>query len=264
VLWVDYVDYAGKLLSPDGVPWQDAAATLGWFRQAQGLLGSDVLAIPIWRIAERLVTTTPALPERMRAKPRVTHALRVVLSDDGVRATTTGLARALRAVSPRSLLALTVPMPRLAIALAHRAATGAPDAAIGEEDIDTVAPHLADFLRGFGDVGLDVLLMEGSAGDPAARARELEWCAPVLNTARHYGWDIGLSTRSAELESSARGFDFVISRLASSSPDDLEPRRVRMAGLSANAGFSYLAVPHDASPERVLERLGQYRSGAGH
>lgn len=261
LLWVDYVDYAGRLLAPQGVPWADATATVAWFRQAQGLLGSDVVAVPLWSLVERLAVTTPGLPERMLAKSRVTHALRVVLSDEHVREASTGLARALRAVFPQALLALNLPMPRKAIELARQVASGAPEApTIGEDEIDTAAPYLADFLRDFGDAGVELLLLEAfGAGD----ANDLPWCAPILNTARHYGWDLGLSTREPGAAGASTGIDFVVERTVAGSPDDLEPRPVLVPGISAAEGrFDYLSVPREAAPERVLGALRRCREGS--
>jgi len=263
VLWLDYVDYAERLLASGVLPWADVTGTVAWYRQAQGLLGSDVVVIPVWSIVAHLVTTIPSLPEQMRAKPRVTHALRAALSNDAVRDTSTGLARALRAVFPQALLAVTIPMPRLAIERARRAASGAPEeVTIGEDEIDTAAPYLADFLRGFGDVGLDVLLLEASSLDNDGVSGELGWCTPVLNTARHYGWDVGLSVRSADVETSTSDIDFVIAR-SETSASELHPQPVRVAGLTGAATFTVVAVPRDAAPERVLEALGRYRVGAG-
>ena len=264
MLWVDYVDYAERLLASGVLPWADVTGTVAWYRQAQGLLGSDVVVIPLWSIVAHLVTTIPSLPEQMRAKPRVTHGLRAALSNDAVRDTSTGLARALRAVFPQALLAVTIPMPRLAIERARRAASGAPEeVTIGEDEIETVAPYLANFLRGFGDVGVDVLLLEASSPDKDAGPGELRWCTSVLNTARHYGWDVGISARSADVEHSTSDIDFVIVRSETTSAGDLHPQPVRMAGSTGAAAFSFLAVPRDAAPERVLEALGRYRVGAG-
>jgi hypothetical protein len=259
LLWVDYVDYAGRLLAPQGIPWADTAATVAWFRQAQGLLGSEVVTVPLWAVVERLAVTTPGLPEQMRAKSRVTHALRVVLSNERVREATTGLVTALHAVFPQALLALNLPMPRTAIELARQMASGAPEAAtIGEDEIDTAAPYLADFLRGFGEAGIDLLLLEQS--DAGATADDLQWCAPVLNTARHYGWDLGLSTWEPDAAGST-GIDFVVERAVAGSPDDLDPHPVHLPGISAEGRFDYLAVPREAAPERVLEALRRYREG---
>lgn len=265
LLWIDYVVYASRLLVPGGVPWTDTAGTVAWYRRAQGLLGSDVVPIPLWPIATRVVTAAPGVLEQMRSKTRVTHALRALLSSDGLRSTSGELARALRVVFPQALLALSVPTPRDAIALAHGAATaGALDSPeIGEDEVDAAAPYLADFLRGFGDAGLDLLLLESTRTvDPD----DLQACRPMLNTARHFGWEVGLTAPGVGLTSLPDGFDFLVGQAAGSAADELAPRPVRVAGVDAgtDASFVFVQVPRDASPERVLAVLAQARSGAGH
>src|SRR5687767_15644866 len=71
LLWIDYVVYASRLLEPGGVLWTDTAGTVAWYRRAQGLLGSDVVPIPLWPIATRVVTAAPGVLEQMRSKTRV-------------------------------------------------------------------------------------------------------------------------------------------------------------------------------------------------
>jgi hypothetical protein len=265
LLWIDYVDYASRLLEPGGVPWTDTAGTVAWYRRAQGLLSSDVVPIPLWPIATRVVTAVPGVLEQMRAKTRVTHALRALLSSDGLRSTSGGLVRSLRVVFPQALLALSVPTPRDAIALAHGAAAtaGAPDSPeIGEDEVDAAAPYLADFLRGFGDAGLDLLLLESThTVDPD----DLQACRPMLNTARHYGWEVGLRAPGSRLASLPDGFDFFVGQAAGPVAAELESRSVRVArvGEGAEATFYFAQVSSEASPERVLAALAQARSGAG-
>jgi hypothetical protein len=224
-----------------------------------------VVPIPLWPIATRVVTAVPGVLEQMRAKTRVTHALRALLSSDDLRTASCELARALRVVFPQALLALSLPTPRNAIALAHGAATNgaAEGPAIGEDEVDAAAPYLADFLRGFGDAGLDLLLLESSR---IVDSDELQSCRPMLNTARHYGWEVGLAAPESGLAPLPHGFEFFVGQSAQPVAAELMPRSVRVAGVGegAEAAFFFAQVPREASPERVLTALARARSGAGH
>jgi len=263
VLWVDYVAYAERLLAPGGVPWTDTAATVAWYRQAQGLIASDVIAIPLWRLIDALLVRAPRLVEQMRTKQRLTHPLRALLASEELRTSAVELVRALRSVFPGTLLAIVLPSPRTAMLLAHRASSrDSGDPETGEEEVDTAVLYLADFLRCFGEAGLDILLLDG--GEPTD-AGTFEAHRPVYNVAHHYGWVVGLETGPSSPAPVPNGGDFVVAHPANRDTADLVPVRVALASdaASEHAGFDFLHVPRDAVPENVLQSLQAIRSGAG-
>ena len=66
-LWLDYSDYAGRLLGGGEAPWCDAAELIAWYRKAQGLLGADVIALPVGRVAAAWAREHAAVREAMAA-----------------------------------------------------------------------------------------------------------------------------------------------------------------------------------------------------
>ena len=81
--------------------------------------------------------------------------------------------------------------------LAAAAAQAHPGAAPPEAgQAETAAMYSADFLRTFGDTGVDGLLLdEGPV--PAGELTDPEAYRPVLNVAEHYGWPVLIRTEAA-------------------------------------------------------------------
>lgn len=266
-LWLDYTEYAGALLSGGSVPWLDVSELVAWQRKAQGLLQSDVLELPIGSASAAWLQAHPQLLEAMRGKRRPTFPIKTLLADAGLRAHLLEIAQGLRASFARLPLALACPSPRRWAIEAHRAAF-ADDAAgvedFGPDETEDAAAYLADFLRVFGDVGVDVLLLQESAESEPADASGLAAYQPVLNVASHYRWEIGLAAPGGRYAGGDAGFGFVIA------PRPIESRRGgRMvppefwtgsaAPECAASGFRYASVPGDARPETVLQRLAALR-----
>jgi len=61
LLWLDHCAYSARLLAGGRAPWLDVAACAAWLRQAQGLLRSDVLALPLAEVAAARVAHDAAL-----------------------------------------------------------------------------------------------------------------------------------------------------------------------------------------------------------
>jgi hypothetical protein len=130
--------------------------------------------------------------------------------------------------------------------------------------------YLADFLRGFGETAIDLLLLEETAATAPASDAALELYQPVFNVAAHLRWAIGLHLpQSAHSGLAWTGLDFVIAP---------EPVAAAHCGLALNAGFwhdapapvlpangfRYAEVPADAAPEQVLTRLAALRQSLNH
>lgn len=264
-LWLDYGDYAGRLLAGGQVPWGDVSAYVAWQRKAQGLLKSDVIALPLAPLCEAWLAAHPGLSETMAAKRRVVFPLKTLLADEALRSHIADLLTGLRASFPRQPLALVLPSPRAWMTLAYQQAHGVQDdAAGGADDVDSAAMYLADFLRRFGDCGIDTLLLQERAGAEPADAAELEWYRPVFNVCTHYHWDCGLHLPVAvQAPGTVEGLGFVIAphRLDRGSPV-IALGEAFWSGAEpppAAAGLRFAVVPASASPEAVLDRLAALR-----
>ena len=128
-LWIEATAYAERLMSNGSVPWLDVAEVVAWHRKAQGLLKSDVVALPVRPIAEAWSKSDSELAEEMSAKNRTTAPLKILLASESLRAHIVEILKGLRASYGSNPLALVVPSAR-----AHRrqspTTTSAP-AAIG-------------------------------------------------------------------------------------------------------------------------------------
>ena len=159
-----------------------------------------------------------------------------------------------------------MPSPRAWVGTAYRLAFG-PDAEVevGGDEADSCAVYVAEFLRSFGEAGVDAVLLEEDAGAEPASGEEVGWYQPVINLAEHYRWDLGLRMPSgADYSGEAQGLQFVVSPKAI--PGAVEGVVVPAgfwsgeAAATVGAGsFRYAAIPADAVPEKVLERLAELR-----
>jgi len=262
-LWLDYSDYAGVLMNKGTVPWLDAAALIAWQRKAQGLLKSDVLAFPVAAVCAAWLDAYPDLRSAMGSKTRTVFAIKTLLADESLRAHLLELARGLRACFAELPLALVCPSPRRWTGLAYQQAHGAA-AEVEDDDADSAAVYIADFLRSFGDVGIDVLLLQEADDGAATAAEALALYQPVLNIAAHYRWAVGLFAPAGFKDGGSAGLNFVVAAAAHPGvasgcivPADY------WSGAAATdcppAGFRYATIPADAQPESVLQRLAGLR-----
>ena len=265
-LWLDYTAYAGRLLAGNDIPWLDVSALVAWQRKAQGLLKSDVVGLPVAPLVEAWLQQHPELAAAMGEKRRALFPLKTLLADAALRAHLVEALSGLRSCFQKMPLALVVPSPRNWVALAYAQALGsAADIEIGADETDGAAMYIADFLRAFGDSGVDVLLLEETPESEPADEAEIEWYRPLLNICEHYRWDCGLRLPQAKNDPGhVAGVGFVIA-----------PRALAgaVAGLSVapdfwSAGvapdcpqgtFRFAEIPAEANPEAVLDRLAALR-----
>ncbi len=263
VVWLDSCDYSARLLAGGHAPWLDPAAFVAWQRKTQGLLKSDVAALPLAPAVDAWLDAHAELRPAMAARTRATYALKTLLADDALRAHLVDLARGLRAGLRGMPLALVVPSPRAWVELSYRQAHSA-SLEVSADEADTAAVYVADFLRAFGDVGIDALLLEEAPEFAPAAASELACYQPVLNVAAHYRWDAGLHLAQAgRFSGPLPGYGFVIASPAlagtacawSAPPDSFNG-----AGpAEPSSSFRYARIPRDAQPEAVLQRLAALR-----
>ncbi len=258
-LWLDYSDYAGALMSKGAVPWLDVAALIAWQRKAQGLLKSDVLALPLDAVCAAWLDARPDLRSAMGSKSRTVFAIRTLLADESLRTHLLELARGLRACFAELPLALVCPSPRLWTGLAFQQAHGTA-AEVEDDDADSAAVYIADFLRSFGDAGIDVLLLQEAGDGVATTAEALALYQPVLNIAAHYRWAVGLSAPAGFRDGGSAGLSFVVADaaipgVASGCIVPADYWSGAAAPLCPESGFRYATIPADAQPESVLQRL---------
>jgi len=199
----------------------------------------------------------------MSAKKRVTAPLKILLASEPLRAHLVEILKGLRASYGSSPLALVVPSPRRWVGDAYVAAHGEA-AEVGEDEADGASMYVADFLRTFGESGIDVLLLDESEQSAPASPAEVKWYQSVFNIAAHYRWECGLRVPVQREISSAEGIDFCIA------PQEVDglPTGVAIAAdfwKGGNAptapagGFLFAEIPVDAVPETILERLALLR-----
>ena len=263
-LWLDYTAYAGRLLAKGAPPWLDAGACVAWQRKAQGLLKSSVATVAVAPVCAAWLEAHTELREAMAAKRRAVFPLKTLLADEGLRAHLVELTGAMRAGSAGLPLVLVLPSPRRWLALAQQQAHGAADES-DEETIDSAAVYIADFLRAFGECGVDAVLFEETAEDEPAAVDAYQ---AALNVAGHYRWDTGLRLPAAAKFAAAGPLSFVIAPKpvpgaraggvvpaefwAQSKAGAAPPKR-------PEGGFLYAEIPATAQPEAVLDRLALLR-----
>jgi hypothetical protein len=136
---------------------------------------------------------------------------------------------------------------------------------VGDDEADTAALYVADFLRAFGEAGLDVLLLVESESSEPGDAAATACYQSVLNVARNYRWDTGLALPGHRWDGAGAEVDFIVApepaanrgasgRIVPAAFFAGEPAPERAAGQ-----FLFATVPEDAAPELVLERLALLR-----
>lgn len=255
-LWLDDIAYTERLLANGAAPWLDVAALVSWRRKALTLLRPDVMTLPLAPLTHVWIREHESLQREMSARRRVTAPLRTLLASAELRAHIGASLQALRA-SASLPLALVIPSPRRWVADAQRMALGESTPA-DEESSDSASVLIADFLRAFGECGIDVLLLEEGALASPASSGELEWYRSTINVARHYGWDVGLRT-SRSIDGSGE-VDFVVA------PDNPRYLELGEGFWSAGAipppvrgGLRLVTIPPNAEPQSVLSRLETLR-----
>lgn len=265
LLWLDANDYASALLVNGAPPWLDVAATLAWQRKAQGLLRSDVVTLPLAPVIDAWLAQNAALRTAMAAKSRLLAPLKTLLADEALRAHLAEMVRGMRAGFGDALLALAIPSPRLWPALAYAQAFGADQPAeVTADDADAASVYVADFLRGFGDAGVDALLLQETAASMPGSDDDLSCYGAVINVARNYRWDLGLLQPDGG-DYDAAPLDFVIAPAAQRGARLAAlrlPASFWESGCAAAAPLRYVEVPASGlQPEAVLERLSALRGG---
>ncbi|MFA7282489.1 MAG: hypothetical protein WC100_20570 [Sterolibacterium sp.] len=265
-VWLDFYAYAGKLLAKGNIPWLDQAQFVSFLATAQSLLRSDVVSLPLESLAAALLDDD--LRTAMKAKSRPGFPLRTLLQDAKLRDSVTGLLVPLRASHQGLPLTLLLPSPRRWLASAYQSAHGeALDAEVAgdNDEIDSAAVYLADFLRCFADSNIDALLLQENPGEAPASTEQWACYDPVVNIAKHYRWEVGvLDPAPAAPLAAGSGIDFCIApALAAGTSGGLMLDETFWQGADApspgSGQFRYATVPAGATPETVLQQLAKLR-----
>ena len=261
VIWLDSHNYTGRLLAGGAPPWLNVSAFVAWQRKAQGLLKGSVSSLPVAPVATAWLEAHPDLRGAMGAKTRSVYPLKTLLADERLREHLVEMASGMRAALT-GLLALALPSPRAWVALAYRQGHGEV-VEVGEDEADSASVYMADFLRAFGEVGLDAVLLQEASEDQPNKVEDLHAYQAVYNVAVHYKWDVGLQLSSATAFSGAAPADlaFVVAsdKVLDGLPHGIAlgdafwngPERPAIRGVD----FHFAEIPENAIPERVLERL---------
>ncbi|MFT4020438.1 MAG: hypothetical protein QM666_02845 [Acinetobacter sp.] len=256
ILWLDYSDYVEMLLAQGNTPWLDVAPYVALKSTAQSLLRSDVIQLPVESVCAAWIAAHPTLREEMASKKRIGFALKTLLADAKLREHLLALINGLRMSFANIPLALVCPSPHAWMMQAYQMVHGTQNILeFDEDDIDSGSVYIADFLRIFGDSGLDILLLKESANISPM----LELYQSVINVATHYRWEVGIHVTGEIAENS---LDFVISPQPNTVGRELAPECWIDDTVPdyPNKGFFFVRVPADAKPERVLARIAQLKA----
>ena len=131
--------------------------------------------MPVAPAVAAWLAANPELTTAMGAKKRTVSPLRTLLADEALRAHLVDLTKTVRVTMGGKPLALCVPSPRRWVGLAYGQGFADADAPeVGDEEADSASVYMADFLRLFGDAGVDVLLLEETAQTEPASADALK------------------------------------------------------------------------------------------
>lgn len=267
-LWLKSSGYARRLLlGPEGDPWISAPKYLAFFTQAQTLLQPDVAVIEVGDLYRSHLRRHPELAAEMRARKRAVYPLRRMLDEDEPRRILAEVVEAVLAhLRGRQPLVLSLPSPRAWLEEAASVA-GLSAIAIDEEADEDAAMYIADLLRSLSSQSIGGVLFE-EPEQRAVAASALACYRPLLNIAAHYRWAAALRARfAADLDAMAlESFDAAIS-------DKSAPALTRVVGIDVSARlwgdetipdlapgqFRFVAIPIEAKPEAVLERLAVLR-----
>jgi hypothetical protein len=267
LLWLDDLAYSSRLLGYAPTVWLDTAELMVFRRKATELLRPDVAVLPVATVMDAALAAAADLRQAMTAKKRTIVPLRTLLAGEHLRSRLAEMTKAMRDAFRGKPLALTIPSPRKWASDAYRAAFGA-DAScdVGAEESDAAAVYVAEFLRSFGESGIDTVLLEESSESEPKSAEEVAWYQPVINLAAHYRWELGIHMPiAADFKGELSDVDYFIApRVLPGVPggivtpaefwDDADAPSI------APGCFRYARIPEGTMPERVLERLTLLRN----
>lgn len=257
-LWIDALDY-GRRLWPEESGLIGAADRVAWLSRLQGLLHSDVVTLDLWAAAREHLDGRPSLRAAVAARPRPDQALRTLLADEGLRGQIKEWVMASSDTPQLQPLCLRLVSPIRALRDLATFANGAVLEAPDEDSIDSAAVYLADFLRVFGECGVEALVLKET--DQTLTPSQQALYRPILNVAAGYRWATGLMSGVDQPEDVARDYRFSISPQADRAAAwRLMEGLVPQSAGRASPSRCYWKVPAEADPEAVMMALEQQRA----
>jgi hypothetical protein len=253
-LWLDDTAYCARLLAHGNVPWQDVAGLIAWRRQSHALLAPSVIVLDVGTMAYTYLISSASSTSGQSLDPLL--AFSTLLEESKLQSDVADALSGLRS-SFTLPLAMTLPSPRVWLANLQTRSGDARTALHGD-DIDDASSALAGFLRGFGAVGLDAILLVEDAVSATEAAGEIEDYRSIFNVARFYGWDLGMRVPVA---GAWTGPDFLIApegALGVEVEVDFWAATTRAPPIPSG-GFRFATIPEQAAPEQVLARLDVLR-----
>jgi len=268
VLWINYLDYAAKLLADGNVQWMNIAECIAWYRKAQSLLKSDVLHIDVELICSQFIESDASLKSSIAAKNKSTAPLKELLAYEPLRAHISELVSALRTTFPDLLLILVCPAPGEWVSRTYLQAF--PDTAspsIAEDEVDYGSLYTADFLRIFSGANVDGLLIKDGVLTEELVELNMPCYQTIINLASQYRWRFGFQFSDVASEDLLPDVDFIITPLNITRPNlGLELGSLFWEGGASSDlhrhCFHYVQVPSTSEPEIVLEALAEARNAA--
>lgn len=268
LLWINYLDYAGKLLAGGNIQWLDIAECLNWYRKAQGLLKSDILNIDISYICTQFIESDAALLNLMRGKDKSIAPLKELLSYPPLRAHISELVMAARATFPDLMLALVCPAPGGWVKTTYlKAFPESSQLDIGEDEVDYGALYTADFLRIFSGANVDLLLLEDGKLTKEHAEEFMPCYQTIMNLANQYRWRFGIQFSEIVDRAELPLVDFIVSKISLDGPIHALELDQKFWDNPCGAEhykshFLYVSIPISCEPEIVLDSLNMLRNSA--
>jgi hypothetical protein len=231
------------------VPWGEAIAYSNFLGQAQGVLKSDALLLPLDRFYAELLAGGSELRTAMAAKSRTGFALRTLLADADATKRLVEFASTF-VKTQRSPVVLQVASP-----LRWLSATDTLVGRVAEldaDDADNASMYVADLMRGFASLPLAGILLDDRmpVGSDPGIAVGLDSYSPIANVTEHYGWTLAL--RREDGVSVSAGNTVGVPILAGHWLGEASASPALPPG-----DFLMGEIPADAVPETVMSRVSQ-------
>lgn len=271
VVWVDSTAYAQRLFAAGGDIWSDAGRHVELIRQAQRLVGSEVIEVRLGAFHRAALDSDPSRAEVHRGRRLVT-GLRRLLDTSGPTEVALEVVEALGVLLPATPVVLVVDHVEEWLRWAAGAIGAATEIDAGV--VDSASVYVADAIRRFGASPVCGLVIDARAS--SLRPGEVVGLhSPVVNLARDYSWPV-VMTVDGDAAVDAAGLDRVDAVLCPELGFD-ELRRLPAGGRwggGLDRGFwagklvgelpdhvlAYGEIPADAQPELVLHQLGLLRT----
>lgn len=180
-------DYAQRvLLQGKPIPWFDATAYANHLNQTVALLKPQVAVISLDKMIKQELDTNQQLITAMSEKKRKGYALKIFMSNEVFKAAVSTLVTStvLRQHIP---IVIQLPSPLQLLYLTSSVAQPNQENEFDTDDAENAAIYFADWLRALNEAGIAGLIFDEREGEVAKDAYQ-----PILNTAKHYQWVVGV------------------------------------------------------------------------